>query len=105
MIITIIAMKWIGKESNYMKTKLTILITSIILILCTGCNYEGYDVIDTNYHFDKAIIKMPDGSSLEVEIEKWADAEDGEQLTITSKDGKRYLVNSVNCILVEEKNE
>ena len=36
-----------------------------------------------------------------VDIDSWADAE-GEQLTITTKDGKRYLVSSFNCVLVEE---
>ena len=68
----------------------------------TGCSYSGYDFIDTNYHFDKAIIKMPDGEVITVDIQKWADSEDGEQLTITSKDGTKYLVNSVNCVLIED---
>lgn len=58
---------------------------------------------DTDYHFNKAYIAMPDGEVIEVDIKKWADSEDGEQLTITSQDGTRYLVNSVNCVLVENK--
>lgn len=55
-----------------------------------------------DYHFDYAYIKLPDGTMIEGKIEKWADSEDGEQLTITFKNGNRYLVNSVNCTLVEE---
>jgi len=70
-------------------------------VLFVGCNYKGYDMIDTNYHFDRAIISMPDGTTFEVEVSKWADA-DGEQLTITAKDGTRYLVSSYNCILIED---
>lgn len=77
-------------------------IIALVVATFTGCNFIGYDFIDTNYHFNKAIVKMPDGSVETWEIRKWADSEDGEQLTITTKDGKRYLVSSVNCILVEE---
>ena len=85
-----------------MKKIIAILVIAIMLICFAGCNYKSYDFIDTNYHFDKAIIKMPDGEIITVKIAKWADCE-GEQLTITTKDGKRYLVSSVNCILIEEK--
>ena len=78
-----------------------ILYSAMVMSLC-GCNFSWYDWIDTNYHFNKAIISMPDGSVIEVEVAKWADAQDGEQLTITAKDGTRYLTSSYNCILVEE---
>lgn len=86
--------------------KLIIAITTVVMLTtCAGCrNYKGYDIVDTNYHFDRAIMRMPDGEVVEVEIEKWADAE-GEQITITGKDGKRYLVSSINCILIEDKAE
>lgn len=85
-----------------MKKKIIALVIVLIVAfsLC-GCNYAGYDFNDTNYHFDKAIIKMPDGSIEKVEVKKWADSE-GEQLTITDTDGNRYLVSSINCILIEE---
>ena len=79
-----------------------ILIVLVVVFLCSGCSYKGYDFIDTNYHFDRAIIKMPDGSIEEIKIKKWADSDDGEQLTITSEDGKKYLVSSVNCILIKD---
>lgn len=83
--------------------KILVLVTAVVLaVTMMGCNYAGYDMMDTNYHFDRAIIRMPDGSVKEMEIQKWTDAEDGEQLTITSKDGKRYLVSSYNCVLIED---
>lgn len=87
-----------------MKNKIIVLlaILSLCLLGLWGCNYEGYDLIDTNYHFDKAIIRLADDTTITVDIDKWADSEDGEQLTITSTDGKKYLVNSVNCTLIEE---
>lgn len=87
------------------QAKAAIILLIITMILCfTGCSFEGYDWFDTNYHFDKAIIKMPDGEIITVEVAQWADAE-GEQLTITGKDGKQYLVSSINCILLEDASE
>ena len=85
--------------------KYSILIVCLLLLLAcvlSGCNFSGYDWIDTNYHFDRAIIALPDGTNMEIKVEKWTDAEDGEQLTITAKDGTRYLTSSFNCILIED---
>ena len=74
----------------------------LALLAVSGCSYAGYDFVDTNYHFNRAIIRMPDGAAREIQIKKWADSEDGEQLTLTSADGTRYLVHSANCILIED---
>lgn len=81
---------------------LAIIIAGVFILSMTACkSFEGYDFIDTKYHFDRAIIRMPDDKIIEIEIEKWADSE-GEQLTITGKDGKVYLVNSENCVLIKD---
>lgn len=53
--------------------------------------------------FDKAIIKMPDDTVKEIDIESWTDYDDGEQLQIVATNGDVYLVSSINCILVKEK--
>lgn len=83
--------------------KFICLILAIVLILClAGCGFRGYDWIDTNYHFNRAIIAMPDGTTVEVEIEKWADSEDGEQITITSTDGIIYMTNSTNIVMIKD---
>lgn len=89
-----------NKRQSQAKAAIILLIITMILCL-TGCSLKDYDLIDTNYHFNKAIIKMSDGETITVEIAQWARA-GGEQLTITGKDGKRYLVSSINCILVED---
>lgn len=87
-----------------MKKAIIALATVAMFATCAGCHDQGYDYFDTNYHFDRAIMRMPDGEIVEVKIEKWADA-DGEQLKITGKDGKRYLVSSINCVLIEDEAE
>lgn len=76
-------------------------IISVTLGCNGGCDFRGYDCMDTKYHFDRAIISMPDGTTKEIDLVYWADA-DGEQLTLTASDGTRYLVSSINCILIED---
>lgn len=78
-----------------------IIAVAVILILCllAGCNQT---VFDTVYKFDRAIIEMPGGEVIEVEIQQWGDY-DGEQLQIIAKDGTVYLVSSNNCVLIRDK--
>lgn len=65
--------------------------------LC-GCNKE---IFDTNYVFDRALIKWPDGTMKEIGIRKWRDYE-GEQLQIRGTDGKTYLVSTINAVLIKD---
>ena len=82
--------------------KIIITITMIIaLFMLSGCG--NMDMIDTNYTFDYAIVEFPDGDVRTIEISKWTDYEDGEQIQITAKDGTVYLVSSFNCVLVRDK--
>lgn len=77
------------------------IIVALILaaMLLTGCG--NMDMWDTVYTYDRAIIEMPDGEVIEVEIGKWRDYE-GEQIQIIAKDGTTYLVSSFNCVLIAD---
>lgn len=75
------------------------LLAAMMLILA-GCS--NYQVFDTKWNYDTALIRMPDGEVLEVDVKGWSDSE-GEQLTITAMDGSVYMVSSLNCILIDEK--
>ena len=77
-----------------MKKKICLFLALALCAMCmAGCDFSGYDWIDTNYHFDRAIIETPGGGSVEVEVASWADSSDGEQLTITAADGTRYMTS------------
>jgi len=76
-----------------MKKLLLILIGLFIL---TGCNYE---IIDTNYGYDKIICNY-NGDKFELSIDSWHDYE-GEQIQVKSN-GKVYLLTANNCYLIEE---
>jgi hypothetical protein len=85
-----------------MKKKIIVraMVITLLLTMLTGCG--NMDMLDTNYTYCCAIIKMPDGEILEVEIDQWCDYE-GEQVQIIAKDGTVYLVSTYNCILINHK--
>ena len=66
-----------------------------------GCGNK--DVFDTVRTYDEAIISIPDGTCITIDIKQWKDYEDGEQIQIIANDGTVYLVNSVNCVLIRNK--
>ena len=81
-----------------MKKIITILIMTAVLITMTGCNKQW---IDTTYHFDRAILSLPDGTVIEGEVESWTDFNDGDQIQVKI-DGVTYLVHSYDVVLIAE---
>ena len=77
-----------------------IILLAVAAFALTGCNMS---IIDTTYTFDKAIVYMGN-EKIELEIKKWKDYEDGEQIQIETKDGKVYLISMNNAILIKEGN-
>ena len=63
------------------------------------CGCGNLDMFDTNYTFDTAVIRWPDGTMKEIKIKKWCDYE-GEQIQIIGKDGKTYLISMNNAVLI-----
>lgn len=82
-----------------MKKIFALVLAGLMLISLTACG--NYDMFDTVYTYDYAIVSFPDGTVETIELEQWTDYE-GEQIQITAKDGTVYLVNSVNCVLVKK---
>ena len=76
-----------------------------IILLCLSPLFIQYingnkQLFDTQGKFTKAIITIGN-EKLEINIKTWKDYE-GEQLQITSKDGKVYLVSSFNTVLIKD---
>jgi major membrane immunogen (membrane-anchored lipoprotein) len=80
--------------------KTVILIIAILMMALTLVGCGNKDLFDTVRTYDYALVSFPDGTSEKIEIKQWRDYEDGEQIQIIAKDGNIYLVNSVNCVLV-----
>lgn len=69
----------------------------LVVAMCTGCNKQ---VIDTTYHFNRAIINLPDGSVIKGDVDSWNDY-DSDQIQVKI-DGVMYLVHSNNVVLISE---
>jgi major membrane immunogen (membrane-anchored lipoprotein) len=76
------------------------LIASILLLtsLLVSCGNQTF--IDTNYTYNKAIINLG-YKTIEVEIKEWKDYEDT-SIQIIDKDGKVYLTDLKNVLLIKE---
>ena len=86
-----------------MKKILISICVALITVLClAGCDFGNWDMIDTNYTYDKAIIALPTGETIEIDIKQWSDYTDGEQIQIISTDGTIYLTSSYNCTLIRK---
>ena len=83
-----------------MKKSARFLFLAISSIVLVGCGNKK--LLDTTYTFEYAIISLPNGETVEGEIESWKDYE-GEQLQITFENGETYLVSSFNAVLKTTK--
>lgn len=86
-----------------MKKLLPALIIISALFAFTACGNK--DIIDTVYTYDYALVEMPGGEVVKLDIKKWRDYSDGEQLQIITPDGTVYLVSSINCVLVKQSSD
>lgn len=78
-----------------MKKFFIILICLLVAVSLAACNYQ---VIDTTWSYDRAIIQLPDGEVVDGEIKAWRDYEDGDQIQV-KMDGSVYLVHSSDIVL------
>lgn len=82
-----------------MKKILLVVMVLAIMFTLSGCG--NYSIIDTKWKFDTAMIELPGGEIVSVNVKSWTDADDGDQITVVSEDGTVYMVHSVNCALIE----
>lgn len=78
---------------------LLVIFLVIILVSCTGCYNK--QLFDTTYHYDRAIVKLPNGEIVEGRVSSWTDFEDGDSIQVKI-DGKMYLTHISNVCLISE---
>ena len=72
-----------------------IVVLLVLLTLTIGCNYK---VVDLNYDFKNAYVKIGEEWH-DLELKSWRDYEDGEQIQLVLLDGTVLIVHSANCVL------
>lgn len=88
-----------------MKKTLSIILAVLVVVCCVGfvgCSAYNKQIVDLNYHFDRAIIQLANGEVVECKVKSWSDY-DGEQIQIVSEDGTVYLTSSFRCDLINDK--
>lgn len=74
-----------------------IVVAGVLSVCLIGCNRE---IFDTNWKYDTAVTRWPDGSMKTIKIKSWRDYE-GEQIQVTDRDGNVYLLSSFNTVLIK----
>lgn len=78
---------------------LLVIFLVIILVSCTWCYNK--QLFDTTYHYDRAIVKLPNGEIVEGRVISWTDFEDGDSIQVKI-DGKMYLTHISNVCLIDD---
>lgn len=75
--------------------------TGIVMLMCillmTGCNYQ---LFDTTYSFEEAIIMLPNGEIIQGKVDSWMDY-DGDQFQVVIN-GVTYLTHAENVVLISK---
>ena len=78
---------------------LLVIFLVIILVSCTGCYNK--QLFDTTYHYDRAIVYLPNGEIVEGRVSSWTDFDDGDSVQVKI-DGKMYLTHISNVCLIDD---
>lgn len=81
-----------------MKKILLVVILVIALLSLTACNKS---LMDTTYKFDRCVISLPNGTTIEGKVDSWTDFEDGDQIQV-KVNGVVYLTHSTNVVLISD---
>ena len=82
-----------------MKKIALIIFLVIILVSCTGCYNK--QLFDTTYHYDRAIVYLPNGEIVEGRVSSWTDLSDGDSIQVKIN-GKMYLTHLCNVCLIDD---
>lgn len=79
----------------------------LCIILCAGClilalSACNEQIIDFNYHFNYAYVRLPNGEIVEGKIKSWKDWNDSDMLQVTFYDDSIYYSHSTNIVLVSK---
>ena len=90
-----------------MKKMKYIIIAVLILALVAGAafiineHFYNRTIIDLTYAYDRAIIELPNGESVQGEVESWTDYTDSDQIQVKIN-GRVYLVHSADVALIKD---
>ncbi len=87
--------------------KVWLIIGCIVVLLIAGfviywnTNIGNRQVMDTQYRFSRAIVKLPNGEVVEGKLSSWLDFDDSDVIQVKI-DGKTYLTSYTNVCLIAD---
>lgn len=83
-----------------MKKRIPVLIACVIALVAilAACNRQ---VVDFTFKYDRAVIQLPDGSTVAGSVDSWLDYENSDQLQVVI-DGVTYLTHVSRVVLIAE---
>ena len=90
-----------------MKAKGWIILAVAVVLLIGGIalywhfNIGNRQLLDTKYHFDRAIVRLPNGETVEGKLTSWLDFADSDIIQVKIN-GKTYLTSYVNICLIDD---
>ena len=64
-------------------------------------HHGNRQLMDTQFRFDQAVIRLPNGEVVEGKVSSWLDYDDSDTVQITI-DGKTYLTHYTNVCLIHD---
>ena len=78
----------------------------VVLLVAVGVIYwqthiGNRQLMDVNFHFDRAVLKLPNGEVIEGKLNSWLDF-DGSDVIQVKINGRTYLTSYVNVCLIDD---
>lgn len=73
------------------------LIMGLALLMC--CGWSNWQIVDTTWNYDYAILELPDGRIIEGDVETWKDYENSDSVQVKI-DGITYYTHLENVVLM-----
>lgn len=83
--------------------KATALILALALLLFAALLFSSCNraFMDTAFKFERVVIYLPDGKTIEGKVESWLDFESSDMIQV-KVDGKWYMTHSSNVLLITD---
>ncbi len=72
-----------------------------VFVVYWNTHIGNRQLMDTQYHFDRAIVRLPDGEVVEGKLNSWLDFADSDVIQVKI-DGKTYLTSYTNVCLIDD---
>lgn len=76
------------------------LIMGLALLMC--CGWGNWQIVDTTWNYNYAILELPDGRIVEGDVQSWKDYENSDSIQVKIND-ITYYTHLSNAVLMQVK--